>query len=109
MAYDWHKEAVSKALQAIAKDASQHIGVVNLAGWYRWFESNLPEAWAKYISISERINAIYGDMTRLDEFKSLMDQYVEAHKYAIKGYVEHENLKGTQSSFVPLQQHQTYI
>lgn len=96
--FEWHKEVFNKVLINISKHARQYIGGFKLDGWYDWFEKTYPEVFAKYQSVSIKLNSLWdkNDIKSMDEFKKLSKEYEDVYKWAIDKYIECLQLKDKQ-------------
>ncbi len=77
----------------------------NLNGWYDFFETAHPEAFAKYKTIYKELNALFGktDSESMERFKDVCKAFEQAYQWALDkyvGFLKEKELKGTQTTLI---------
>ncbi len=90
MKYPFHVEFYQKALRDMTSFAGQKMADAGLPalGWLAWFQERHPELYKKYAAAQKKINDLWGNMAKLEEWKQAVKNEVDATKLAVTEYID---------------------
>ncbi len=93
--FSWHRESYEKAVKQIATFAAKLLEENpdwDILGWTDWFKKTHPEQFKKYDNAMTQINKLWGSMEpkAMEEFKKAVKVEVDATKWAVTQYIEHQ-------------------